>query len=266
MTQGSGRTGEIVVKRVLPAYQQVADQLRNLILSGELRPGSRLPAEADLTLMFGVSRGTVREALRVLASQQLVESHGASGGTRVVEPEPNSISELLVTGIGLLSGADGVSVDELLEARELLEVPAARLAAERRTDADVIALRRCLASSGKDLDRGHLFEGNREFHVGLLSAAHNRLIHVMTRPIFTVLTSRFRREAAPPDFWVQVNEDHMRIADAVERGDGELAASEMFDHLEHLRSTYAVIERTVVDDVSARERLAELVSGEVHRA
>lgn len=259
MIEGNAKVGEIVVKRVLPAYQQVADQLRNLILSGELRPGTRLPAEAELTLLFGVSRGTVREALRVLSAQQLVEID-APGGPRVAEPEPNAISDFLVTSIGLLSGADGVSVDELLEARELLEVPAARLAAERRTHDDIVALRSCLATSGKDLERGHLFEGNREFHVGLLAAAHNRLIHVMTRPIFTVLTSRFVRAAAPADFWLQVNDDHLRIADAVERGDGDLASNEMFDHLERLRSTYAAIERTVSEVVTGGEGIEGIVT------
>lgn len=263
MVEGIDRPEAIAVRRVLPAYQQVADQLRNLILAGELRPGTRLPAEAELTQMFGVSRGTVREALRVLESQQLVETtRGVSGGTHVADPEPNSISDFLSTSIGLLSGADGVSVDELLEARELLEVPAARLAAERRTPEDVAVLRACLATSGKDLDRGHRFEGNRDFHVGLLSAAHNRLIHVMTRPIFTVLTSRFLRDAAPPDFWQQVNDDHVRIADAVERGDGEEAANEMFDHLEHLRSTYAEIQRPAQEDRSVREALEAVLPGQ----
>ena len=106
-------------------------QLQELIVKGTLTVGERLPAEGVMAAQFGVSRSTIREALRGLSSQRLVHTkRGVSGGTFVAEPSSEHVHTYLETTIGLLSGADVVSVDEILEARELFEVPAARLAAD----------------------------------------------------------------------------------------------------------------------------------------
>ena len=122
------------VRRVRKAYEQVADQLRELIMTGELAPGERLPNEALLAREFGVSRATVREALRVLAAQNLLRTaKGAGGGSYVTLPTVDHISEFLRSNINLLTESRDVTLDELIEARELLEVPAARLAAARRS-------------------------------------------------------------------------------------------------------------------------------------
>src|SRR5580765_2335502 len=123
-------------------YELVAEQLRRRVVHGELQPGARLPNEAALASGFGVSRATVREALRVLAAQNLIRtSKGAGGGSYVTLPSVNGVSDFVESSITILSDADDVTLEELLEARELLEVPAARLAAERRTEAEVERLR-----------------------------------------------------------------------------------------------------------------------------
>src|SRR5207237_1140633 len=81
------------------------------------------------------SRATVREALRLLAAQSLIRTaKGATGGSYVTVPSADHLSESLRSGIGLLADTKDVSLEELLEARELLEVPAARLAAARRRE------------------------------------------------------------------------------------------------------------------------------------
>jgi GntR family transcriptional repressor for pyruvate dehydrogenase complex len=134
------------VKRIRPAYEQVAEQLRELILNGTLSPGDQLPVEAELSAVFGVSRSTVREALRMLSSQSLIyTARGVTGGTFVAETSPDAISDFLETSIGLLSGSHEITADELLEARDLLEVPAARLAALRRTDEHLEAMRQAIS-------------------------------------------------------------------------------------------------------------------------
>lgn len=167
----------IAVSRIRPAYQQVADQLRELILSGSLSAGDRLPVEAELSTVFGVSRSTVREALRLLGSQGLTHTvRGATGGTFVAETDARSISDYLETSLVLLSGSHGVSADELLEARHLLEVPAARLAALRRSPQDVEAMRAAIAEERAETDRGRRFEHHQQFHAALLHAAGNRLL------------------------------------------------------------------------------------------
>ncbi len=95
--------------------------------------GERLPNEIVLAAELEVSRATVREALRLLAAQSLIRTaRGAGGGSYVTLPTVDHISEFLTANIGLLTDARDFTLDELIEARMLLEVPAARLAARRR--------------------------------------------------------------------------------------------------------------------------------------
>ena len=156
------------ISPVPPAYEQVAIQLQELIIKGTLTVGERLPAEGEMAAQFGVSRSTIREALRGLSSQRLVYTkRGVSGGTFVAEPSSEHVHTYLETTIGLLSGADVVSVDEILEARELFEVPAARLAAVRRSEDDLSRLRATLAPDD-GTDQSHGFVGHREFHFAIL--------------------------------------------------------------------------------------------------
>jgi len=225
-----------------PAYRQVADGIRYLILSGDLLPGERLPIESDLAARFGVGRSTIREAIRQLTAENLtVTIRGVTGGTFVNHPEPDQISESLVTGLDFLTLAEELTVDELLEARELLEVPAARLASERRTDEQ---LERILAqlSTGSDDELSPSFESRRGFHLRIVEAVGNRLLEVMTLPVFRVLQTRFLRDMAPQDFWRRVDQEHHRIAEAIAAGDADLAAEEMSEHLHHLRQTYGRID------------------------
>ena len=95
--------------------------------------------------------------------------------------------------LGLLTRED-IGLQQFLEAREILGVPAARLAAERRTDAQVAALRASLAESNAELGLAHQFEGHLRFHTIMVQAAHKPLLEVMVRPIFGVLRTRFLRD------------------------------------------------------------------------
>src|SRR4029078_10952466 len=110
-------------------------RVREQIREGVLEEGLRLPKETVLAEDFGVSRATIREALRLLTAQNLIRTaKGAGGGSVVTVASGGHISESLRSGIGLLATADDLTLEELLETRELLEVPAARLAARRRSE------------------------------------------------------------------------------------------------------------------------------------
>ena len=153
------------VRRVRKAYEQVNDQLRELIVSGELAPGERLPNEAVLAREFGVSRATVREALRILTAQNLIRTtKGAGGGSYVTLPTVDHISEFLRGNLNLLSEADHVTLEEFLELRELIEVPAARLAAERASPADVERLRDTIPEQPLRMTTQEQFSFNKGFH------------------------------------------------------------------------------------------------------
>lgn len=234
---------DLTVSRIRPAYQQVADQLRELIVSGALSPGDQLPVEAELLSVFGVSRSTIREALRLLSSHNLIYTRrGVTGGTFVAETNPEIISDFLETSIGLLSGNRGITADELLEARDLLEVPAARLAALRRTEAHLSEMRIAIAEEQAETERGLRFEHHHRFHSVLLDAAGNRLVDLMTVPIFRVIRSRFLQDQPARSFWKQVDDDHGDILRCIEAGNADGAADAMHAHLARLRTTYAKVE------------------------
>jgi DNA-binding FadR family transcriptional regulator len=231
------------VARVRPAYEQVAEQLRSLIMSAELKPGSRLPSEAELATMFGVGRTTIREGLRTLTSQQLLTTtRGVTGGTFVVTPDSDNISRYLETSIGLLTGTSRLTIGELLEARMCLELPATRMATRRLTAQNTDALRDTV-EIGSDAKTN--MEHSR-FHTAILEVAGNRMLEVMAKPIFDVLRTRLNRAAAPHDFWQQTSAEHTAIYQAIVSGDEDKSEELMAEHLDHLASVYHEI------DVAAR--------------
>ena len=213
----------------------LADALRARILTRELRPGQKLPVEPDLADEYGVSRSTVREALRVLASQGLITtSRGVLGGSFVARPDPKQMSDYLYASLGLLAEADDLAVDALVEARDMLEVPAAGLAALRRSDADLERLRARLGPPPSEEPK-ELAEFARLFHETMLRIAGNAVVEALTRPVFEVLYERMAQFTEPEPTWSQVKGDHQLIYDAIAAGDAEAARAEMQIHLQKLR-------------------------------
>lgn len=230
------------VDRIQPAYAQVAGQLRNLIVTGHLHTGDQLPTETELATTFGVSRSTIREALRSLSAQNLVHtSRGVTGGTFVSEVDPDTVSDYLRTSLGLMSGSETVSVADLLEARAALEVPAARFAAMRRSEPQLEQLR-LNVEIGLVEDEASRFDKNTEFHALILEASGNRLLSIVASPIFQVLRSRFRRDDVSPNYWRSVDADHRAIYQHLMAGDADAAESTMRSHLARLESTYESID------------------------
>lgn len=235
----SGRDGEAIpVRAVRKAHEQVADQLRELILSGTLSQAQRLPNETTLAAQFGVSRPTVREALRELAALSLIRTtKGASGGSFVTAPTADHISEFLSANIALLSHSESISLEEFLEARKLLEVPAARMAAQRRTEQDLEFL--CAAIPEHRLEREDQFSHNRDFHSVLVAASGNTLLSICAQPVFSVLQSSLKRSAPlPRQFHDRCNSDHSAIVASLEAHDEVAVAEQMIEHLDYLSTYY----------------------------
>jgi DNA-binding FadR family transcriptional regulator len=229
-------------------YEDIARDLRGLILRGELAPGERLPPEIDLAEQFGVSRATVREALRLCAGQDLIQTaEGSSGGSFVARPNGGRVSESLRSGLDLLMEAREVSVDDLLEMRLLLEVPAARLAAIRRSGDDVERLAGASPIELVELSATDQFSHNEEFHSILLETSGNRMLPISARPIFAVLQRNMRRSELDPEFHRTINEHHRSITAAIAAGDPTASELAMIDHLEFLRPYYVNAWRQVTD-------------------
>ncbi|MFJ9035952.1 FadR/GntR family transcriptional regulator [Streptomyces sp. NPDC102406] len=208
-------------------YEQVLDRLRTYVAEGGLRAGDRLPTERDLAARLGVSRASVKQAIVVLEVQGLVEvRHG--GGTYLVR---DSLENVVVEPVESLV-ARKKRLPDVLEAREALETKLAELAAERRTDADLAALRSALGHMERDIEAGGLgIEGDRLFHAAVTEAAHSALLAAFMReidePVAESRTESLRQPRRPGRSLAQ----HRAILDAIEAGRGRGAAAAMRRHV-----------------------------------
>ncbi len=155
--------------------KQISEKIRDAILDGRLAVDARLPTEEELASRFAVSRPTIREALKRLAAQNLIRSRrGPTGGTFVTRPTREEARAQVATAAALLVSMGDFQFDDIIEARALLESSACRLAAERRTDADLAQLRdeleRLADHSATDVD---FCAADVCFHRALVAAAHN---------------------------------------------------------------------------------------------
>lgn len=221
-----------------PAYQTLADDLRYKITSGQLRPGDRLPTEPELCARSGVSRSTVREALRLLASQHLIiTTRGVTGGSFVSHPSADQLADSFSTGARLLLNTAQVPASELFEVREIMEVPAVELAAVRRTGHDLAALEATMFDPLAD-SLETMLAAQRAFHTAIAAATHNSLYELVARPLYNLSNDHELSETAPPGFWPQVDADHREILRCVAAGDIPGAAAATRAHLATLKRVY----------------------------
>lgn len=241
------------LRRVRKAYEQVADQLRTLIVSGQLAVGERLPGESALAKEFGVSRATVREALRTLATERFIfTAKGTGGGSRVSTPGLDFMAEFLQANMRLLTEMHHITLEELLEAREHLEVYAARLAAERRSDADLGRLRESVPSAETTIGKQERYGFNINFHSILMEVSGNGLLYLSALPVFNVLQNSLGRGELTESWLQRVSLQHGQIADAIAVGDADGAAALMKQHLDYLRPYYEGMWKHAVRDVPER--------------
>ena len=217
-----------------PAYQQLAADLRAEITSGRLQPGERLPPEPELCLKIGVSRSTVREALRLLASQHLIiTTRGVTGGSFVAHPDAEQLADGLSTGFSLLTHSAAVGMAELLELRRALEVPAAALAAARRTEAHLTELRGALFDPVID-DFDTMLAAHAAFHCAIAKATMNPLFELVGRPLYQASFGEDVTSGLPEDYWFRIDADHRSILECLAAGDPDGARRAAGSHLDYV--------------------------------
>jgi DNA-binding FadR family transcriptional regulator len=208
----------------------LADQLRRQILKGTLAPGAALPTERDLVVQTGLSRGSVREALRLLEAEGLVRTRpGRAGGSVARQPGDESLAKY----ISLFVHGRGISLMALLQAREAFEPSLAYLAALNRTETELRELEeatRRVEDAYADVPR-YLAE-NVKWHCAIASASHNELM----RAFMVAISSMVYKASAIQDFATAdvrtvVLKAHRRIFSAIEVRDGEAARRRMARHL-----------------------------------
>jgi DNA-binding FadR family transcriptional regulator len=217
------------------AAQQIAGQIRAAMLAGELETGQRLPSELDLADQYGVSRPTVREAMRILAADGLVRAaRGATGGTFTALPAPDAVAGSLSETIELWFRAGSTSAAEVEQARRWIERGCVRLAAENHTDADLAAIRAAVDGArdpALDLDR--FLALDIDFHVAISRAAHNGVLELAMTAIHLARprTNTLLLSALKPALIV---EQHDAIVEAIAARDADAADSAFQAHLDHL--------------------------------
>lgn len=225
--------------------EQVFDHLFNEIKSGRMKPGDRLPNERDLSQDLGVSRPSLREALRAMTQLGLVTTrHG--GGTYINNYDDVYLMSILQF-ISVIS--DDLLVD-LIQVRKTLEAEATRLAAVNATDEDLqkieaVAQERaalCLRYQD-DLKpvREDLNTLDYEFHKQIAEASKNKVITAFITSIHATFTEHQNRVAAKAGIAQSVNEKHIDIVNALKKRDADLARKTMYEHLQMVEDTLSDI-------------------------
>ena len=216
--------------QVPKAADVLADSLREQILEGRLRVGSVLPNERDLSARAGLSRASVREALRILEVEGLIATRtGRNGGSEVVRPSLSTIER----SIGIFIRGQNIRLESVLEVREAIEPQAARLAALHRNDDDLQALHTCHERLIRDLDDVQAFlEANLDWHVAVVLASHNELLGAFVRASAqTVYQGTQLSEFSTPEVRRAVVKAHEAVMQAIEARDADAAWRRMSRHV-----------------------------------
>ncbi len=215
---------------VVRPYEQIVRQIQAAIRDNALTEGDRLPTERELAETFGVSRSVVREAIKVLTAQGLVESRQGSG--LYVRNRPfESVSRAIILSVS----PDLMSVDRLFEFRKLLEVDTARLAALRATPEQIAAIEVTLESyqpgADGETDWQNFAAVDNALHAQIAEAAGNPYLSVMVESVRELMQDIVVLIADHPGSVDEAMEHHRRIVAAIARHDPAVASAEMDDHV-----------------------------------
>ena len=207
-------------------FQNVVTQIEEAILDGRLKTGDTLPSERQLKELFSISRGTLREALRVLEQKGLIEiKPGVGGGSVVRDVNADQISESL----GLLIRSQNVSLNHLAEFREDVEGIVAARAAARRRKKDIAGLKALLAKAFKCIDGGTLqrdafIEIDKQIHMKLAQVAQNPIYLSVLHSIHDNIHRYYDRFLFMEERQMQENyQDLCDLVQAVEKGQSDRA-------------------------------------------
>lgn len=209
--------------------EEIATQIKAKLLSFELKPEDKLPSENDLADMFGASRATVREALRSLEAAGLIMvKRGAQGGSFVTGRGLERAGETLSEALRLR----GVPLEQVTEARLLVEPTLARLAAERATDEDRATIEATLSEVEAKLQGGlNLALANLAFHRSVAGASHNTVLVVILSASLDILIDAIGESPIERTMVEQMLASHRNIYAAIAGGDGERAFHLMAEHV-----------------------------------
>lgn len=214
--------------------QSIANQILDMIRAGSLQPGDQIPSERTLSETLAVGRSSVREALQILSTLNVIRVAPGSGAY-VKEPRASDVFH--TERIGLLIGNS--MARELLEAREMIEPAAARLACLRGTDHDFSKIKASLGDHERALAMGEQINAHAaEFHLLVARASHNRVLVSFMDSILELLMQRGRKVNRIPDYARQELAEHREIFDILRLRDESQAYEKMRSHIIKAAVTY----------------------------
>ena len=232
------------------ASHQIALELRRYLEREGLRPGDRIGTEQELAAEFGVSRPTLREGLRLLASSHLIRvGRGRAGGIFVARTPGEGMSRNVSESISMMLATETVSLCELLDARMFLEVPLAGLAAANATEETAAELQTAIdAASGHAPGTPPFNDADKSFHQILARAAGNELLLAFTGWILEVLQPQLIASIGTEVDADEILRQHRDIQRAVRRRQPAGAERAMRAHIGYLKETLGALERGVEGD------------------
>jgi len=218
------------------AAERVLQHVEHLIESHQLGPGERLPGERELARRVGVSRPSVRSGLSFLAALGVVESrHGA--GTFITAGPPR----LSATPLSFIAALHGFTSDEVFEARRVLEVEVAGLAAERATEDSVHVMDEEVTSMFASLQDPHNFLlHDVRFHRAVAAGSQNAVLAALVEMVSAVVYGHRRLTVDRAGDLGAAAESHRRIWVAIRERDPERARAEMSSHIDLARRVQAL--------------------------
>jgi GntR family transcriptional repressor for pyruvate dehydrogenase complex len=212
------------------AGSQVVEHVRREIEAGRLGPGDRLPPERDLAQQMGVSRPSLRSGLRTLHTMGIITSRRGAG-TFIVEGPPR----LGKAPLQFLAALHGFTVDQMYEARRMLEVGAAGLAAERATGEQLIAMAEEITGMFASLEEPKTFlRHDLGFHRAVAGGCGNPIVAAIIGTLTEIIWETGKVDTKGLSLRESA-EVHRKIYDAIRARSPERARREMSDHLERAR-------------------------------
>ena len=211
---------------------KIAEQIKSLINSGDLKPGDALPPERELVKVFNVSRASLREALNTLAGMGFLE----------MSQKHRTIVKSLAAGritdpLNHLLKEDMQTVFELIEVRKAMETWNAYHAAERATVADIASLEKSTESMRIKIEQEmSVVEADANFHLAISEATHNKIQTHLMFSIYDILKEslgKYLESIKMNDIFDQ----HSKVVEAIIKRDPDLAAVRMREHLDYVESS-----------------------------
>lgn len=246
---GAPRADNRAWERIRPvrASDEIVAQFRNALFEGHLGPGDPVGTEADLAEQFGVSRMSVREALRTLEAGGIVEvKRGAQGGARIARGDPNRFAEGLAVQLKLV----GVNPVDALAAQLGLEWVAAQLAAYVATPAEIQEMERQIVLAEKAAGTSRFTEHSMAFHDAVAVASHNWAVITALHAIRELLRAE-HHQPTRPERVERVLNSHREILAAIDKHDGEKAGQLMMRHIGTTRANVGENEPRLAGDFCA---------------